>query len=161
VSTLCLQEERTLRVRLWVQPSHVSMMARIGKRDVSICTCSWVVFPIPPDCFNESKHEILASKMRSLFEVEWETLLLQSVRKLPAPSTFPGSPSGVLKIVAGRKPIVTNDPAENSFQWFHDSFTSATGKRNTGWPFRKESTNGLALKNRAWGERVGFRSLPS
>ena len=39
VSTLLSpKEERTLRVRLSVRPSHAFMMARIEKKDVSICT---------------------------------------------------------------------------------------------------------------------------
>jgi hypothetical protein len=41
--------------------------------------------------------------------------------KLPTPTTFPSSTSGVLKIVVGRKPIVTDDPTDTSFLWLHDS----------------------------------------
>ena len=51
-------------------------------------------------------------------------LLLQHERKLPAPTTFPSSPSKMLIVISGREPIMTNDPAENSFQWIHRFATS-------------------------------------
>ncbi len=52
------------------------------------------------------------------------SLFLQPEGKLPAPPTRPSSPSAVLSVISGRKPIVPNNPAENSFQWLH---------RNIGW----------------------------
>jgi len=34
-----------------------------------------------------------------------------------------------MKIVAGRKPIVTDDPTDNPFQWLHYRFASPTGRK--------------------------------
>jgi len=51
-------------------------------------------------------------------------LLLQSERKLPAPTAFPSSPSEVLNVIPGGEPIVTDDPAENPLQRLHHTFTT-------------------------------------
>jgi hypothetical protein len=55
------------------------------------------------------------------------SLFLQPERNLPAPTTLPASPSGVLKVISGRKPIMTNDPAEYPLQWLHRFVTPAVG----------------------------------
>ena len=39
---------------------------------------------------------------------------LQAKRKLPAPLTFPVTPNTQKEVIAGRKPIVTDDPAEHA-----------------------------------------------
>ena len=38
---------------------------------------------------------------------------LQAKGKLPAPLTFPVTPNTQKEVIAGRKPIVTDDPAEH------------------------------------------------
>jgi len=57
-------------------------------------------------------------------DLEGRKLLLQPEGKLPASTTFPSSPSEVLNVISGGKPIVTNNPAENPLQWLHRFPTS-------------------------------------
>ena len=54
--------------------------------------------------------------------------LLQPERRLPAPTTFPSSPSEVRHVISGWKPIVTDDPAENPLQWLHQFATPIQSK---------------------------------
>ena len=45
--------------------------------------------------------------------------LLQPEGGLPAPTTFPSSPTEVSHVIARREPVVTDDPADNPLQWLH------------------------------------------
>lgn len=56
-------------------------------------------------------------------------LPLQAKRKLPAPRTFPVTPNTQQEVIAGRQPIVTDDPAEHPLQRLHQFATSGLRAR--------------------------------
>jgi hypothetical protein len=68
-----------------------------------------------------SRWEFMTQAFRRLIIAESP---LQAKRKLSTPVTFPVTPNTQQEVIAGRQPIMTDDPAEHPLQRLHQFATS-------------------------------------